>query len=79
MRSCSGISPLCSRRRRCSCPSSIQPCKHVVALALIAERHGLGERPSGGIQDRVDSRDWADPLVENDEPPQDHEPSLEDQ
>ncbi len=40
-------------RYGCTCPSSIQPCKHVVALALIAERTSLPERPSGGIVERV--------------------------
>ncbi len=37
----------------CSCPSSIQPCKHVVALALVAVRTELPERAAGGIADRV--------------------------
>lgn len=41
------------QRYGCSCPSSIQPCKHVVALALIAERTRLPEASSGGIEDRV--------------------------
>lgn len=41
------------RRYGCSCPSRFQPCKHVVALALIAERTGLEEAPSHGIEDRV--------------------------
>jgi hypothetical protein len=41
------------QRYGCSCPSSIQPCKHVVALALVAERTTLPEAPSGGIEDRV--------------------------
>jgi hypothetical protein len=40
----------------CTCPSSIQPCKHVVALALVAERTPLAEAPSGGIEDRVHER-----------------------
>ena len=40
-------------RYGCSCPSSIQPCKHVVALALIAERTGLPPAPSNGLEDRV--------------------------
>jgi uncharacterized protein (TIGR02996 family) len=40
-------------RYGCSCPSSIQPCKHVVALALVAERTALPPAPSGGIEDRV--------------------------
>jgi uncharacterized protein (TIGR02996 family) len=43
-------------RYGCSCPSSIQPCKHVVALALVAERSGLPEAPSEGIEDRVARR-----------------------
>ncbi len=37
----------------CTCPSSIQPCKHVVALALVARKLELAERPSGGILGRV--------------------------
>jgi uncharacterized protein (TIGR02996 family) len=37
----------------CTCPSSIQPCKHVVALALVARKVELPERPSGGILGRV--------------------------
>jgi uncharacterized protein (TIGR02996 family) len=41
------------RRYGCSCPSSIQPCKHVVALALLAERGELAEAPSGGIENRL--------------------------
>jgi uncharacterized protein (TIGR02996 family) len=41
------------QRYGCSCPSSIQPCKHVVALALIAERTGLRPGPSGGIEQRL--------------------------
>jgi len=41
------------RRYGCSCPSSIQPCKHVVALALIAERTSLPEAAAGDIEDRV--------------------------
>jgi uncharacterized protein (TIGR02996 family) len=40
-------------RYGCSCPSGIQPCKHVVALALIAERTRLPPGPSGGIEQRV--------------------------
>lgn len=40
-------------RYGCSCPSSIQPCKHVVALALVAERDGLSAAPSNGIELRV--------------------------
>jgi uncharacterized Zn finger protein len=43
-------------RYGCSCPSSIQPCKHVVALALVAERTGLPEAPSDGIEERVAQR-----------------------
>lgn len=50
----------------CTCPSSIQPCKHVVALALVAEKTELPRRPSGGIERRVrrltdffgDEEDW---------------------
>ncbi len=41
------------QRFGCTCPSSIQPCKHVVALALIAERTGLPPASSNGIEDRV--------------------------
>lgn len=41
-------------RYGCSCPSSIQPCKHVVALALVAERTALPVAPSGGIEARVE-------------------------
>jgi uncharacterized protein (TIGR02996 family) len=37
----------------CSCPSRYQPCKHVVALALLAERTPLANAPSEGIEDRV--------------------------
>lgn len=37
----------------CTCPSSIQPCKHVVALALVARKVELPERPSGGIANRL--------------------------
>jgi hypothetical protein len=40
-------------RYGCSCPSSIQPCKHVVALALVAERTTLPAAPSDGIEGRV--------------------------
>ncbi|MDQ3338403.1 MAG: hypothetical protein M4D80_24825 [Myxococcota bacterium] len=43
-------------RYGCSCPSSIQPCKHVVALALVAERSTLPEGSSQGIEDRVARR-----------------------
>ena len=42
----------------CSCPSSIRPCKHVVALALVARSVELPERPAGGIQDRVARYEW---------------------
>jgi uncharacterized protein (TIGR02996 family) len=41
------------QRYGCSCPSSIQPCKHVVALALVAERTTLAAGPAGDIEDRV--------------------------
>jgi hypothetical protein len=41
------------QRYGCTCPSSIQPCKHVVALALLAERTGLPPAPGNGIEDRV--------------------------
>lgn len=40
-------------RYGCTCPSSIQPCKHVVALALIAERTTLPKGPSNGIERRL--------------------------
>lgn len=40
----------------CSCPSEIQPCKHVVALALVAERTPLAPAPSHGIETRVATR-----------------------
>jgi uncharacterized protein (TIGR02996 family) len=43
-------------RYGCSCPSSIQPCKHVVALALVAERTPLSPAPSNGIEMRVTTR-----------------------
>ena len=44
-------------RYGCSCPSSIQPCKHVVALALVAERTQLKQSASPeGIEDRVARR-----------------------
>jgi uncharacterized protein (TIGR02996 family) len=43
-------------RYGCSCPSSIQPCKHVVALALVAERTPLSPAPSNGIELRVSTR-----------------------
>ena len=45
------------RRYGCTCPSSIQPCKHVVALALVAERSPLRAAPSEGIEGRVDRYD----------------------
>jgi uncharacterized protein (TIGR02996 family) len=40
-------------RYGCSCPSSIQPCKHVVALALVAERTSLPARSAEGVEARV--------------------------
>jgi hypothetical protein len=40
----------------CSCPSDLQPCKHVVALALVAERTPLSKAPSHGIETRVATR-----------------------
>ncbi|MEJ7597723.1 MAG: TIGR02996 domain-containing protein [Kofleriaceae bacterium] len=40
-------------RYGCSCPSSYQPCKHVVALALLAVRTTLREAPSHGLEERV--------------------------
>ena len=40
----------------CSCPSELQPCKHVVALALVAERTPLLPAPSHGIETRVVTR-----------------------
>lgn len=43
-------------RYGCSCPSELQPCKHVVALALVAERTPLSPAPSRGIETRVASR-----------------------
>jgi len=43
-------------RYGCSCPSTIQPCKHVIALALIAERTPLSPAPSNGVETRVASR-----------------------
>jgi uncharacterized Zn finger protein len=42
------------RRYGCTCPSSIQPCKHVVALALVAERTRLRTAPSEGIEMRIE-------------------------
>jgi uncharacterized protein (TIGR02996 family) len=42
-------------RHGCSCPSEIRPCKHVIALALIAERTPLPAAPSHGIETRVAS------------------------
>jgi len=49
----------------CTCPSSYQPCKHVVALALVAERTPLAEAPSGGLEDRVRARSRAADLAEH--------------
>ena len=43
-------------RYGCTCPSTIQPCEHVVALALISERTGLRAAPSNGIEIRVTTR-----------------------
>ncbi|HWO19867.1 MAG TPA: TIGR02996 domain-containing protein [Kofleriaceae bacterium] len=40
-------------RYGCSCPSGIQPCKHVVALALVAERTRLPARSAEDIEGRV--------------------------
>ncbi len=40
----------------CTCPSSYQPCKHVIALALLAERQPLPEGTSDGIETRVRER-----------------------
>ncbi len=43
-------------RHRCSCQGSdpsAEPCKHVVALALMAEAGELPEAPDGGIRDRL--------------------------
>ena len=37
----------------CTCPSSYQPCKHVIALSLVAERTQLPEARSDGIEQRV--------------------------
>ena len=37
----------------CTCPSSYQPCKHVIALSLVAERTPLPEGRSDGIEQRV--------------------------
>jgi uncharacterized protein (TIGR02996 family) len=45
------------QRYGCTCPSSIQPCKHVVALALVAERTPLRTAPSEGIEGRIDRYD----------------------
>jgi hypothetical protein len=36
-------------RYGCSCPSSIRPCKHVVALLLMHERHSFAKAPSGDL------------------------------
>ena len=41
----------------CTCPSSYQPCKHVVALALIAERKGLPNASDEALVNRVRARD----------------------
>jgi uncharacterized protein (TIGR02996 family) len=41
-------------RYACTCPSSIQPCKHVVALALVAERSTLRATPARELVGRVD-------------------------
>jgi len=43
-------------RYGCSCPSTIQPCKHVIALALVAERTPLSPAPSNGVETRVSTR-----------------------
>lgn len=40
-------------RYGCTCPSSYQPCKHVVALALLAERMALPQKPADGVVGRV--------------------------
>ncbi len=40
-------------RYGCSCPSSYQPCKHVIALALVATRIELPRVSAGGIERRV--------------------------
>jgi uncharacterized protein (TIGR02996 family) len=40
-------------RYGCSCAGSARPCKHVIALALIAERTPLPAAPSNGIELRV--------------------------
>jgi uncharacterized protein (TIGR02996 family) len=37
----------------CTCPSSYQPCKHVIALALLAERGQIPEAKSDGVETRV--------------------------
>ena len=42
------------QRYGCTCPSSIQPCKHVVALALVAERTPLRSLPSEINPARID-------------------------
>jgi len=47
------------QRYGCTCPSTIQPCKHVVALALIAQRTILPQAPSDGLAARV-TRDQAE-------------------
>ena len=43
-------------RYACTCPSSIQPCKHVVALALVAERNGLPSASDHALVERVRAR-----------------------
>ncbi len=42
-------------RYGCTCPSDYQPCKHVVALALVDAEHGLKTAPADGIEQRVAS------------------------
>ena len=39
----------------CTCPSSYQPCKHVVALALLVEARSVPTGRSEGVVDRVGS------------------------
>jgi len=41
------------QRYACTCPSSIQPCKHVVALTIVAERHGLPRAADPALVNRV--------------------------
>jgi uncharacterized protein (TIGR02996 family) len=48
-------------RYGCSCPSGIQPCKHVVALALVAERTSLPARSAEGVEARVARQGFARP------------------